>query len=82
MEGFIIALATDENSDLTQFWDGSLMVDDIAMSHLYPTRTNARYEMGQITSLYSDNELSVHPVTRTVTFARNSTATAPTRVVA
>ncbi len=80
MEGFIIALAEDENSDLSQFWDGTGMADNIANSKLYPTRPDAKYEMGQIVSRYSENELSVHPVTRTVTIARPTIGTAATRL--
>lgn len=80
MEGFIIALADDENSDLTQFWNGTEMSDNIADSRLYPTRADAKYEMGQIVSLYSDNELSVHSATRTVTITRAAVGASPTRV--
>lgn len=80
MEGFIVALAVDENSDLTQFWNGTGMSDNIADSRLYPTRADAKFEMAQITSLYTDNELSVHPATRTVTIARTPVGATPTRI--
>lgn len=80
MEGYIIAFANDENSDLSQFWDGTGMSENIADSRLYPTRADAKLELGQIVSLYSDNELSVHPATRTVTITRTPVGTAPTRI--
>ena len=69
MEKYVIVIADVPNGKPASYFYGSAMVDEINLSTLYTSRSEAKYASSTLVGIYADQEVEVREVTVSIALA-------------
>jgi|GEM_PF-4053507 len=66
MEGFVIAQIDEDSQEPQQFWQGTVLGDELDSATIYTDRSTARAELGGLQRQFNDSEFKLLKVERTL----------------
>jgi hypothetical protein len=67
-EGFLV-VSRDDTGNPTEFWNGSVLQEELQSATFYTDKTNARLVLGALQSQYPEKEIALQPADQVLQLA-------------